>query len=358
MIDRAKARLVAKGYSQVEGVDYFDTFAPTASTTSNRLVAAMACKLDWDLRHLDVDQAFIQSDLDTGIFLTLPPGCGRLSGKVVRLNKALYGLKQSGRSWYKLLSSTLVECGFEQCLVDPCVFRLMVNDEVVAMLVVHVDDIKIAATKEITDSVVADLNKRFPTKHLGDVTWYMGSEYKRDREKGTLEISQTQFIRNVVERFRITKTSPIPASPSLDLRHVSDEDPAVDASYREMVGSLMWIANQTRPDIANAVRAVARFSHDPKEVHVKAARKINEYLSATAHLGLTFRDGSKLEDVQLEHDLETYVDADYVHKADDRRSVLCVAVCCGAPLCRRFVGRKSAPPFPLQRRSTWLWPTG
>ena len=117
--------------------------------------------------------------------------------------------------------------------------RVSVNDEVVAMLVVHVDDIKITATKEITDSVVADLNKRFPTKHLGEVTWYMGSEYKRDREKGTLEISQTQFIRNVVERFRITKTSPIPASPSLDLRHVSDEDPAVDASYREMLGSLM-----------------------------------------------------------------------------------------------------------------------
>ena len=54
----------------------------------------------------------------------------------------------------------------------------MVNDEVVAMLVVHVGDIKIAATKEIKDSVVADLNKRFPTKHLGEVTWYMGSEYK------------------------------------------------------------------------------------------------------------------------------------------------------------------------------------
>ena len=59
MIDRAKAQLVAKGYSQVEGVDYFETFAPTASTTSNRLIAAMACKLDWDLRRLDVDQALI-----------------------------------------------------------------------------------------------------------------------------------------------------------------------------------------------------------------------------------------------------------------------------------------------------------
>ena len=96
----------------------------------------------------------------------------------------------------------------------------MVNDVVVAMLVAHVDDITIAATKQITDSVVADLNKRFPTKHLGEVTWYMGSKYKRDREKRTLEISQTQFIRNVVERFGIIKTGPIPASLSLDLRHV------------------------------------------------------------------------------------------------------------------------------------------
>ena len=79
-------------------------------------------------------------------------------------------------------------------MVDPCVFRLMVKDEVVvAMFVVHVDDIKIAATKEITDSVVADLNRRFPTKHLGEVTWYMGSAYRRDRKKGTLKISQTQF---------------------------------------------------------------------------------------------------------------------------------------------------------------------
>ena len=86
-------------------------------------------------------------------------------------------------------------------MIDPCVFRLM-NDEVVAMLVVHVDDIKIAATKEITESVVADVNKRFPTKRLSEVTWYMGSEYKRDREKGTLEIHRLtlfEILSNVSE---------------------------------------------------------------------------------------------------------------------------------------------------------------
>ena len=69
----------------------------------------------------------------------------------------------------------------------------MVNDVVVAMLVAHVDDITIAATKQITDSVVADLNKRFLTKHLGEVTWHMSSECKRDREKGTPEISDSAY---------------------------------------------------------------------------------------------------------------------------------------------------------------------
>ena len=87
----------------------------------------------------------------------------------------------------------------------------MLNDADVAFLVFHVDDIKIAATEDVTDSVVDDVNKRFPTNHLGEVTWYMGSECRRDREKGTLKISQTQLIRKVVDRFGITKTSPIPA---------------------------------------------------------------------------------------------------------------------------------------------------
>ena len=288
MVDRAKARMVAMGYRQVKGVGYFETFAPTTSATFNRLVAAIGCKLDWDLRHLDVDQAFVQSELDTDNYFRLPPGCGSVFGKVILLNKALNGLKQSGRAWYQLLSSTLVECGFEQCLVDPCVLRLMVAGDVVAMLVSHVDDIKITATEKVTEVVLSALYQRFPTKHLGKVAWYMGSECKRDRGKGSLEISQTQFIQRVLNRFRVSKSSPIPATPSLDLTHVSEKETVVDVRFREIVGSLMWIANQTRLDIANAVTAVARVSHDPEPIHYKAEQKILEYLNATLYLGLTF----------------------------------------------------------------------
>ena len=84
------------------------------------------------------------------------------------------------------------------------------------------------------------------------------------------------------------------------------------------------------------MRAVARFSDHLKEVHIKAARKIIEYLSATVHLGPTFRKNSKLEDVQSEYDLQTYVDADYAHKADDGRSVSGVPVCRGGTLVSWF----------------------
>ena len=112
--------------------------------------------------------------------------------------------------------------------------------------------------------VVIALSQRFPTKHLGEVEWFMGSEYKRDRGKGTLEISQTQFIRSVLNRFDVSKSSAIPATRFLDLSHVSDEETVVDVPFREIVGSLMWITSQARLDIANAVRAIARFSHDPR----------------------------------------------------------------------------------------------
>ena len=99
----------------------------------------------------------------------------------------------------------------------------------------------------------------------------MGSEYKRDREKGTLEISQTQFIQSVLNRFGVSKSSPIPATPSLDLRHVSEEETVVVVPFHEVVGNLMWIANQTRSDIANAVREIACFFHDPKPIQYKIA---------------------------------------------------------------------------------------
>ena len=104
-IMKAKAGLVAKGFRQKYGVDYLENFSPTANAASMPLLVALACKYNLELLHWDIEQAFVQSELDHEVFMKLPPGCGTMSGKVGRLNKSLYGLKQASRTFYKRLVS-------------------------------------------------------------------------------------------------------------------------------------------------------------------------------------------------------------------------------------------------------------
>ena len=92
---QGKARLGAKDFGQREGVDFFDTFSPCPSVISIRLLAALACELDLDLCHFDSEQAFVQSDLDEVVYISLPPSCGALAGKAERLRRSLYGLNQA-----------------------------------------------------------------------------------------------------------------------------------------------------------------------------------------------------------------------------------------------------------------------
>ena len=101
----------------------------------------MACELDLDLCHFDIEQVFVQSDLKENVFVRLPQGCGSLSGERVRMNKSLHGLKQASSQWHAHLTRCLVTLGFVQCLADACVFRLMDEGKVVMTIVVHVDDV-------------------------------------------------------------------------------------------------------------------------------------------------------------------------------------------------------------------------
>ena len=107
-------------------------------------------------------------------------------------------------------------------------------------MMVQVDDIKFAATEEVAEVVFS----------TGSVLWHMGRGCKRDSEKGTFQTTHIQFIRSLPlkNRFDVAKSSPIPATPSLDLRIASERETFVDMEFREIVGSLMWMANHTRPD--------------------------------------------------------------------------------------------------------------
>ena len=147
-VTRAKCRLVARGFLQEKSIDYCDCYSPTPRAASIRLLAGFAVKTDQLLSHLDIAQAFIQANLSEEIYMKLPPGCGELSGKIMRLNKTLYGLKQSALEFNKLLSGKLGGLGFEQSASDPCVFRLLGSrkEDVQTLLVCHVDDIMVCGS--------------------------------------------------------------------------------------------------------------------------------------------------------------------------------------------------------------------
>ena len=119
------------------------------ATSSVRLLAAFASEYDVEF-HFDVDQAFVRADLKEDVFIRLPEGCGALAGKIVKLNKSPYGLRKALRQWYAMLRKCLLVLGFEQCVADSCVFRLIRGGIAVLILVVHVDDIFTVGKKAVS----------------------------------------------------------------------------------------------------------------------------------------------------------------------------------------------------------------
>ena len=105
---RTKSRLVAKGFTQVQDVDYHET-SPTTASAPVKMLATVANELDLSVFHLDVSQTFVQAPLEEEIYMRLPPGCGELSNRVVKLLKCQYDLKQAGREWHLLVVNWLVE---------------------------------------------------------------------------------------------------------------------------------------------------------------------------------------------------------------------------------------------------------
>ncbi|CAB1109720.1 unnamed protein product [Ectocarpus sp. CCAP 1310/34] len=305
-------------------VDCGETYAPTVAVSSVRLLAAMACEQNLSLRHFDIKQAFVQSDLDEDVFMRLPEGCGRLSGMIVKLNKSLYGLKQASRQWHSHLAKCLICLGIIQCMADTCVFRLIGEGRVVVTLVVHVDDIFSIGEEERCDQFGRDLRTMVPVKNLGDLRWYPGCFYERDWDAGTLKISQQTYAEELGMEFGVEYGKEIPLPVGLKLSEFDQDEEVVSWPFRELIGSLMWLATQTRPDIANAVRAVARYWASPKEIHWRTGLGILGYVVRTSDLGITFRRGSVAG-----LSMEVLADADYASKAADRRSVSGGLVMCG-----------------------------
>lgn len=196
---RYKARLVAQGFSQVPGVDYFDTYAPVARLSSIRAVLAIAASKDMEIHQIDIKGAYLNGRLADNeiIYMKQPPGFHDSShpGKVCRLVKTLYGLKQSGRRWYQRLCEILVDnLGLSRCDVDNAVFFKSDPPNLIIILV-HVDDCTIVTNKlELVDWLKKGVAEHVEITDLGEIHWLLGIEVKRDRMKGEISLSQGAYI--------------------------------------------------------------------------------------------------------------------------------------------------------------------
>ena len=137
MVKKFKARFCARGDQQLEGIDFFETYAPVVQWTTVCMMLILEILLQLKSKQGDVTAAFVHAELDEKeqVYVEMPLGF-RQKGKVLKLKKTLYGLRQSPRAFWKYLSDAMVACGMEVSKLDPCLF---VGERVIA--VAFVDDI-------------------------------------------------------------------------------------------------------------------------------------------------------------------------------------------------------------------------
>ncbi|CAM8979612.1 unnamed protein product [Rhodiola kirilowii] len=315
-IERYKARLVARGFTQVEGLDYHDTFAPVAKMNTVRCLLAIAASKNWSLFQLDVDNAFLHGHLDEEVFMTLPPGfyeSAKADGKVFKLLKSLYGLKQAPRQWFAKLHEALITYGFRQSLFDYTLFILQENKHT-TFLLVYVDDIVITGTSPavITD-VKQFLNAKFKLKDLGMLRYFLGLEVARG-PKG-IQLNQRKYAIELLEDQNMLDCKP--ACTPMDAKHclsLSKADLLPDPMmYRRLVGKLIYLTI-TRPDLSYAVHILSQFMQSPTVDHLRAAHRVLRYIKAAPAQGLLFPAASPLT-------ILAYCDADWGACPVTRRSI-------------------------------------
>jgi len=311
---RNKARLVAQGFTQVEGLDFGETYAPVARLEAIRILLAYASHHDFKLYQMDVKSAFLNGPISELVFVAQPPGFEdpKFPNHVYKLHKALYGLKQAPRAWYECLRDFLVKKGFEIGKVDTTLFTKKVDDDLFVCQI-YVDDIIFGSTnKSFSDEFGKMMAKKFEMSMMGELHFFLGLQIKQLKE-GTF-ICQTKYIKDMLKKFDMLNAkptrTPMQTNGHLDL---TENGKSVDQKvYRSMIGSLLYLC-ASRPDIMLSVCMCARFQAAPMECHLVAVKRILRYLVHSLNLGLWYPKGSSF-------DLVGFSDSDYAGCKVDRKS--------------------------------------
>src|SRR5271170_7679294 len=220
------------------------------------------------------------------------------SEPVCRLNRTLYGLKQSPRMWNKKIDEFLVSTqGFTRLNADHSIYiqrhssKNSRNSEnaksVFAIIVLYMDDLLLLTeTPESMLELKAELNKSFEMTDCGEIHHFLGLKVNCDQNQITLD--QEHFVDQILSRFGMLDCKPVstPLDASVHLEQADkeanvDSDSDLTIYYWQIIGSLMFLMMEMRPDIAAAVSIVSQFATNPIPKHIQAAKRILQYLKGT-----------------------------------------------------------------------------
>lgn len=314
-ISRYKARLCAKGFSQKEGQDYNEIFAPTTRFDSIRVLLSVAAQNNYKMKQFDIKTAFLYGDLKEELYMRLPSGFANTERQVCKLKKSLYGLKQAPRCWNSKFDSVLKEFGFKQSEADKCVYNGTVLNYKV-LLIIYVDDgLIISEDSHAIEIVLKNLQQNFETT-VCDTGYFVGLQINQHQD-GSIFINQHKYIQQIINRFGQDDSKPIsvPADPNTNLAvNEVDKNCTGEVPYRQAVGSLMFAAIVSRPDISYAVGVVSRYLNTHTTAQWNAVKRIIRYLKGTTDFGITYK-----KNIENKYPVG-YCDSDFASDRETRKS--------------------------------------
>ncbi|SGY28317.1 BQ5605_C080g12972 [Microbotryum silenes-dioicae] len=285
-----KARLVAHGCSQRPGLDFEKNYAPVVKFTSIRALIALAAANDYHVHQADVNKAYLHGKLDKPLYMRVPQGID-LPGKILKLSKSIYGLRQAGTIWNAEIDSTLCSLGYIPTKSDICIYRRD-HDGHSHYIALYVDDLLLVGPSVAKiDRVLDALELMYGIKRLGPAEYILGIQVKRGQD-GSITLSQERYLCDLLDKFRLGNAKPasIPMQPGVVLDFQDSSATPQDCTrYLQAIGSLMYAAVGTRPNLAYVVAYLARFSQQPSPAHWTAITQVLRYIKGTLDLGLTYR---------------------------------------------------------------------
>jgi hypothetical protein len=289
-IEKHKARFVARGFSQVEGIDYEETFAHVARYTSIQTIIALASALGWRLHQMDVKTTFLNGEIEEEVYIEQPDGFV-IHGKeshVCRLKKALYGLKHAPHAWYARIDGYLMSLGFSKSVVDANLYYKVVDGESL-ILILYVDDLFLTGVEHLIAWCKHELASKFDMKDLGMMHYFLGLEVWQRTDE--IFLSQGKYTVEILRRFGMLDCKSMTTPMVTNMKKLSESsfdsgliDPTM---YRQLIGSLMYLVN-TRPDICYAVSALSQFMSQPRKIHWVTVKHVLRYLRGTVGYGLKY----------------------------------------------------------------------